>query len=467
MNRTTELTALSAVNLLSATSKVPWPAVLLGRPAQELAMQAILDESQWLTADTILQQQLQQLHSLLQFALQEVPFYRDRLSQSGFADKDHLTVAVWRKLPVLKRDDLQAAGDAINASRLPKEHGKPGEVRSSGSTGRAVTVQKTALCNLFFNAFCLRDHIWQQRNISGKLAVIKHFKKKLVPGQAMTIPDWGAGTHGIYRTGEAVLVDSSTDINTLGQWLLREQPRCLLCYPSILSAMASNFLEQGTLLSGLQHIVSFGETLSQDQRDLCQQAFAVRPEDMYAAEEIGYIALQCPLHEHYHVQAEGVFVEVLDEQDQPCRPGEIGRVVVTPLHNFATPLIRYELGDYAEVGDQCDCGRGLPVLKRILGRVRNMLTLPTGGILWPALRSKDYASTAGADIRQVQLIQHSLEHIEVRLVVSPPLQAQQELKLTALIQEALGHPFSLSFSYLDEIPRSKTGKFEVFMSHIL
>ena len=95
-----------------------------------------------------------------------------------------------------------------------------------------------------------------------------------------------------------------------------------------------------------------------------------------------------------------------------------------------------------------------------------MLTLPTGETSWPRMRSQDYASTVEADIRQVQLVQHTLEHIEVRLVVSPALKEQQESKLTPLIQEALGHPFSLSFSYLDEIPRGQGGKFEEFISHI-
>jgi phenylacetate-coenzyme A ligase PaaK-like adenylate-forming protein len=61
-------------------------------------------------------------------------------------------------------------------------------------------------------------------------------------------------------------------------------------------------------------------------------------------------------------------VEVLDEEGRPCAPGETGRVVATSLNNFAMPLIRYETGDTAEVGAPCPCGRGLPVLTRIMGR---------------------------------------------------------------------------------------------------
>ena len=98
---------------------------------------------------------------------------------------------------------------------------------------------------------------------------------------------------------------------------------------------------------------------------------------MYSSQEVGYIALECPTGESYHVQAENVLVEVLDDQDRPCSPGDVGRVVVTALHNFATPLLRYDIGDYAEVGAPCPCGRGLPALRRIMGRQRNMALLPT------------------------------------------------------------------------------------------
>ena len=126
-------------------------------------------------------------------------------------------------------------------------------------------------------------------------------------------------------------------------------------------------------LPGLREVRTLGEASTPDLRALCREAWGVPLVDVYSAEEVGYIALQCPEHEHYHVQAESVLVEILDERGAPAPPGETGRVVVTDLHNFAMPLVRYEIGDYAEVGEPCACGRGLPVLRRIVGRVRNML----------------------------------------------------------------------------------------------
>ena len=78
------------------------------------------------------------------------------------------------------------------------------------------------------------------------------------------------------------------------------------------------------------------------------------------------------------MQAENVLLEIIDAAGNPLPPGNVGRVVITVLHNLAMPLIRYEIGDYAAFGGECTCGRGLPVLERIVGRARNMLRLPDG-----------------------------------------------------------------------------------------
>src|SRR5208282_3466525 len=147
----------------------------------------------------------------------------------------------------------------------------------------------------------------------------------------------------------------------------------------------------------------------------------------YSTVEAGYCALQCPEHEHYHVQSESALVEVLDKAGDPCRPGESGRLVVTSLHNFAMPLIRYDTGDFAEPGGPCSCGRGLPVLDRIVGRVREMLVMPSGARSFPRLRTEKLADIAG--VVQFQVVQKSIRDLEVRLVVAPSFASADEDRL--------------------------------------
>jgi phenylacetate-CoA ligase len=207
-----------------------------------------------------------------------------------------------------------------------------------------------------------------------------------------------------------------------------------------------------------------GEVLTPEMRELCRDAWAVPVTDVYSAEEVGYIALQCPLHEHYHLLEEGVLVEILDEHDAPCAPGQLGRVVVTSLHNFAMPLIRYELGDYAEPGEPCSCGRGLPVLHRIAGRVRNMLVTAAGEHYWPAFGTRSF--TRIAPVRQCQLAQIEFDLVEARLVTAATLSAEQENGLRELILSRLPVGFRVSFAYRDAIARSAGGKYEDFVCEI-
>jgi phenylacetate-CoA ligase len=117
------------------------------------------------------------------------------------------------------------------------------------------------------------------------------------------------------------------------------------------------------------------------------------------------------------------------------------------------------------MGGACPCGRGLPVLKRIVGRERNLVVKPDGSRNWPLTGFRKFRSIA--PIVQYQFIQHSLQLIEVRLVTERPLTAAEEDMLRAPILEALGYPFTLSFTYFDaQLPLGKNGKFEEFLCQI-
>ena len=127
-------------------------------------------------------------------------------------------------------------------------------------------------------------------------------------------------------------------------------------------------------------------------------------------------------------------------------------------------MIRYVIGDYAEFGEPCPCGRGLPVLRRILGRTRNVVILPSGGKRFSMLPGRTFARIPA--IVQHQVAQTALEEIEVRLVARKPLEPAEENSIRDEIVDQLGHPFRIRFTYCDEIPRSPEGKFEDFRSEL-
>jgi phenylacetate-CoA ligase len=309
-------------------------------------------------------------------------------------------------------------------------------------------------------ALTMREHLWAGSDFSGNLAAVRANIPKLSRD-----PDWGPPVSLLFDTGPALRLPITLSVEELVAHLAAFKPANLIVYPGTLDALARHVAAHEIAFVGLEIIRTVGETLHGELRDLAQRVFGARLVDSYSSQELGYIALQCPAAEAYHVMAESLFVEVLDEAGEPCAAGRTGRVVLTDLHNFATPLVRYDIGDYAQVAPPCQCGRGLPALRRIVGRERNLVVMPDGTRHWPLVgfhRFRDVAPVA-----QYQLIQHTPEEIEVRLVVERPLGAGEEAALRAVIQGALGHPFTLRFSYFDgALPRGPGGKFDEFVCKI-
>ncbi len=204
------------------------------------------------------------------------------------------------------------------------------------------------------------------------------------------------------------------------------------------------------------------ETLSPTGRAAAEAFFKARIFDCYSSGEVGIAALECPEGGLYHLMAETLLMELLEEGGNPCRPGETGRLVLTDLSNFASPVIRYDTADYAECAGACPCGRGLPSLRRIVGRERNLLRRPDGQRYWPQLDVERYREVA--PVVEHQLLQREIDLLEMKLVVETPLTAKQEADLAGAVNAAIGYPFRIQFTYFDEeIPRSASGKFEEFL----
>ncbi|MFA4968113.1 MAG: hypothetical protein WC540_00665 [Sulfuritalea sp.] len=392
---------------------------------------------------------------MLAHAAQTVPFHRERLGAAGIDPAHDIDPAAFARLPLLTRRDIQTQGAALVSQALPPGHGQRVEHKTSGSSGEPLRVLGTQLDTTFWLAQTLRDHLWHRRDFAGKLCAIRSRVDDI------ELRGWGPATDALFVTGPGALLNIRTDPAQQLKWLQQHNPDYLLSHPTNLRELARLSLREGVKLPLLRQVRSFGETLPQDLRALCREAWDVSVADVYSAEEVGYIALQCPEHEHYHLQSEHLLIEILDDAGRLCTPGTIGRVVVTTLHNFAMPLIRYALNDYAEVGEPCDCGRGLPVLTRILGRSRNMLALPDGRRYWPSFPVMRYAD---ATIRQLQIIQHTRGTVEARFVAERTLQPDEERALIAAIHDALGFPFAVTLTPVPDIARSPGMKHEDIVS---
>ena len=455
---------MSAGDYISYVRHVRWPPVWNDNVSRLMATVQHLEQVQRWPADVVVENQMLQMRGLVEHTAATCPYYQRTLAEAGYTTGDPIDAESWRQLPILTRDDLQSQYEQIKSTAPPVEHGEVTETKTSGSTGQPITVQSTTVTRHFWAAMTIFEHYWHQRDYRGKLCAIRPLTGP-IQSEPKATQNWGPPLARVLRTGPGGLLDCRLDPQVLLDWLVKENPQYVLTLPSTMGAIAQCAIDRGIELPNLLNISSYAEQLKPEVRELCRQAFNVVVTDMYSAQEIGYIALQCSKHEHYHVTSPVVYVEVLDEQGGSCAPGEIGRVVVTSLHNFASPLIRYELLDYAEVGEACSCGRaGMPVIKRIVGRQRNLITLPDGTRYWPVL----YASawSAIAPIRQLQLIQKRPDHFHVNMVMDRDLTDAERDQLVAAMNDSLGYPFTFDFERRTEMIRGENGKFESITTEV-
>lgn len=330
--------------------------------------------------------QQRQLHTLMQHAHQHSPFWRERLEAAGWpgahapAAESSSASAVLASLPVLTRADLQAHFVAARARWPGLQDADIATSTTSGSTGEPVRVEKAgSLYSPLYAAISWIEAQWHRRDMARKIAVLG---PSLTDGAHDT---WGTMYAALGLRGPCVMRNiSQHSMDSHLDWLLTHRPDYLKCSPFAAAELAALALARGVQLP-LRQIISQSERVTPGQRALCRKAFGATIIDRYSCEETGWIALQCPVHEHLHLLGATTLVEIVDGEGQPCPVGVPGRVLVTSLHSFAMPIIRYELGDIAEWGAPCTCGMTLPVIARMWGRTRHQVQLPGGALPMPFL----------------------------------------------------------------------------------
>ena len=251
-----------------------------------------------------------------------MPFYRRRLGKMAGADGEVFWQR-WCELPLLTRQDVQRAGDDLLSRSLPDGHGELTEVYTSGSTGKPVHAVRSDLWLLMWSAVTVREHLWHGRDFSGKLAAIRESAagKALYP-DGERLDNWGFSTADIFRTGPSISLNITTPVDDQLDWLLREEPDYLLTHPTMLDRLVRRSAETGRRPKRLKQVLTISEILAPGLRELCRTEWGARVVDTYSTREAGYLALQCPDTDHYHLQSETALVEILEPDGQPCAPGE-------------------------------------------------------------------------------------------------------------------------------------------------
>jgi phenylacetate-CoA ligase len=422
-----------------------------------------LQRSQWLSETEIAESQQPLIERLVRHAATQTEFYRERLAPL-FAGSDPASAPVdlsrWSEVPVLRRADAVDRLETMTARSVPPDSGSAQDGESSGSTGRPFRHMRSARAVAMANALLERIYELFEVDLNGSLAHITLDKQR-----TCVYPEGGLFKGWNIQSPNAALfvLDIRATAEEQLEWLERLRPTHVMTYPETLREVAETAAAQNSSVR-FETFIATGEMLKLETRDLIARKFGCRTIDVYGAREMGPIAFQCPDEDGYHVCAEALLFELLDEADQPAPAGAYGRVVVTSLYNYAMPFIRYDIGDYAlAAAGPCACGRGLRKLDQIAGRTRNLFVMPDGSKkrLQGALvqETSKYLS-----YRQVQFVQTTIDTIQINYVPGEGDAMADDGMLTQLFRRAFHDAVNVRLVPVDRIERGPGMKLEQFVS---
>ncbi len=350
------------------------------------------------------------------------------------------------KLPILKRPEIAELSRSVRSIHRPDTNYI--KAKSSGTIGHSVEV--------------LFDRSHQSgRNASRARFLIENgwlpthrtaWALGLVPEPRS--PD-GDLSRSKYLLGSQFL-SHTEDFQVQIAWMRKMNPHFIYTLPSNLEALLTIFANDRPQLPALRKVFTGGEVLDESLRNRTRRILGVGIVDNYGTTEF-FPAWQCP-EGSYHLNAEHLVVELLDDNGAAVRPGEFGRVVVTTLENYLAPLIRYDIGDYAmAVAGSCRCGRTLPLIGKVVGRSINLFRLKSGELYLP-WRIYDFLDLL-TEVRQLQLVQRAPDHFVIKFVRDKPLAPEVEASIKKNIVDGIGGGVTVELERVSEIPRTKRGKY--------
>jgi phenylacetate-CoA ligase len=195
------------------------------------------------------------------------------------------------------------------------------------------------------------------------------------------------------------------------------------------------------------------------ERETIEKVFGVRVFDRYGCEEVSLIASECERHEGMHFNIEHLLVEFVTEDGRYAKPGEPGKIIVTDLVNRAMPFIRYQVEDIGVPSDKkCSCGRGLPLMEGVVGRVADFLIKKDGSrVAGVSLIENTLTKIPG--IAQMQVVQESMDQIKLNVVPDKCFSEDTRGQLISYFRDLFGIGVSIEISPVEEIKPEKSGKY--------
>ena len=427
-----------------------------GAEYEQILLQ-IAEHDQW-TPQQFIDHQNEALRRIIALAAEHVPYYRQSFAEAGVDPTSVQTAEELSTLPILEKQQARESCDAMVDERLDRSRLLVGH--TSGTTGTPLTLYRNAWQDGAAFAYAeARCHdvagVRRRRNRSVSLG-----------GHLVAAPDRAKPPFWVYNRHWDQLYMSSYHLSpaNLPHYVkaLREfRPEYIEGYPSSVYAIAQFIVESGGEPIPMTAAFTTAENLFDHQRDAIQSAFGCRTYSQYGCGERVVFASECE-EGSMHLSPEVGIVEVVDSDGRPAPAGEQGDLVCTSLINDIQPFIRYRLGDVGSLATtSCPCGRPLPVLSRVEGRIDTVLITRDGrriGRLDPVFKG-----THG--VAEAQIVQDDLDLFRIRIVPGPNYSDADGRVLVENLSHRTG-PADIRIELVDAIERTANGKFLAVVSNL-
>jgi phenylacetate-CoA ligase len=415
-------------------------------PEPKNALSAILDVIAVETGDPVARTTWQtvQLQNLLNHARQRSKFWKQRIGASG-------TDANLQSLPVLSRAALAEQVSAEGSLLKPGDGIGTRTNSTSGSSGVPVKFFTSAMNQQYNHIRSVAQYFMEGRDLGLNRVQFAFTPALGGTGLRVTKTDTWLGSLGAFvRGGTGRVVEYfNPDMAALRAELEKEPIGYLVAAHWGVEAMLPHIDISALKRSGLAMWLPIGGGVDVEiQKSFAAADIPVR--GTYSAEEVGYIGCECErIADSYHVATSNVLVEIDSEQSFRCGDKTLGPVLVTHLHSYATPFIRYDIGDLATIADRCECGHEGPTLSDIYGRSKNLLSHADGRVAPIYIRASQL--DAICPLKEFRIRQTGLDSIVVEIVGRESISAAQTDALSDFIKKLAGPSFKVQVQILQEI----------------
>jgi phenylacetate-CoA ligase len=422
------------------------------------------ERTQWLPREEVERRQWEGVLAMLRHAAREVPYYREGFAAAGVRVEDVQAPEDFARLPLLEKATLRERPDDLVAASY---RGKPLIAsRSGGSTGQPVEFRFHRDHYVRRLAAWWRADRWAGWDL-GTRQIVLWLGVGTGAGDRHRRDVWKEHLHWALMRWKVCTATQLSREKARLYWetMCRFRPTTMYGLAQSAHTFALLLEEQGLQPPPMRGIILGAEKVFPHQRARIEQVFGTPTFERYGCQEFCNIAAECDRHDGMHLNADGLYVEVVGPDGRPVPPGETGEVVITSLDNYAMPFIRYRIGDMGAlaVGD-CPCGRGLPRIKEIAGRCLDMIVTAEGtivsGVMVPHL-VKQFAA-----VRAFQLVQDALDSVVLRVVAGPGFDGAQKASLGAQLRRWLGPGMSVRIEERRELETAASGKYRLVISDV-